>query len=92
MDLARPEAAAALYEELQRRDLEIDILVSNAGMLMFGEVADASPERTNALLQLHVVTPSLLARYLGHDMRARRRGHILFVSSISAVRDFPGIA
>jgi short-subunit dehydrogenase len=44
------------------------------------------------MLQLHVVTPSLLARYFARDMRARRRGHILFVSSISAWRDFPGIA
>lgn len=35
---------------------------------------------------------SLLARWFGHDMRSRRRGHMLFVSSISAWRDFPGIA
>jgi short-subunit dehydrogenase len=92
MDLARPEAALTLYEEVRRRGLEVEILVSNAGVFFFGEVADTDPSQACAMLQLHVVTPSLLALYFGQDMRARRRGHLLFVSSISAWRDFPGIA
>ena len=92
MDLARPEAARALYEEVTSRGLEVEILVSNAGMFFFGEVADADPARVETMMQLHVVTPSLLAHFFGQDMRARRSGHILFTSSISAWRDFPGIA
>ena len=44
------------------------------------------------MLQLHVVTPSLLCTYFGREMRRRGRGHILIVSSISAWRDLPGIA
>jgi uncharacterized protein len=91
-DLARPEAAGALHEEILRRGLEIEVLVSNAGILLFGEVANTDPERANTLLQLHVVTPSLLATYFSGAMRARRRGYILFVSSISANRPLPGIA
>jgi uncharacterized protein len=92
LDLACPDAALALHEEVTREGLEVEILVSNAGMFFFGEVADADPARANAMLQLHVVTPSLLAHYFAQGMRTRRRGHILFVSSISAWRDFPGIA
>ena len=92
MDLARPEAARELYEAVGALGLEVDILVNNAGFFFFGEVADACPERANAMLQLHVVTPSLLCTRFGGDMRARGRGHILIVSSISAWRDFPGIA
>jgi short-subunit dehydrogenase len=92
MDLARPEAAALLHEEIRRRGLQIEILVSNAGMFFFGEVAETDPSKADAMLQLHVVTPSLLALYFGHDMRERRSGHILFVSSASSFGDFPGIA
>jgi short-subunit dehydrogenase len=91
MDLARPEAAAELYEAVRALGIEVDILVNNAGMFFFGEAADASPERAAAMLQLHVVTPSLLCTRFARDMRARRRGHVLIVSSISAWRDFPGI-
>jgi short-subunit dehydrogenase len=91
-DLAQPDAAAALYEEVKRRGVEVDILVSNAGVFFFGDAVDADPKRAKDMLHLHVVTPSLLARWFARDMRARRRGHVLFVSSICAWRDFPGIA
>ena len=92
MDLAHSEAALRLYGEVKRRGLTVEILVLNAGMIFFGEVADADANQATAMLHLHVVTPSLLARYFARDMRERRQGHILFVSSICAWRDFPGIA
>jgi hypothetical protein len=92
MDLATPEAAALLHDEVQQRGIEVDVLVSNAGILLFGEVATVDPARANTLMQLHMVTPSLLCTYFGADMRARRHGYILFMSSISANRAYPGIA
>lgn len=92
MDLAHPQAAGALHRQLGGLGLEVDVLVNNAGMFFFGEVADADPARAAALLSLHVVTASLLCTHFVPAMRARRRGHVLFVSSISAFRDFPGIA
>ena len=92
LDLARPGAAEALHRRVRALGLEVEVLVSNAGVFFFGEAADADPERASAMLQLHVVTPSLLCTLFGHEMRERRRGRILLVSSISAWRDFPGIA
>lgn len=92
MDLARPQAAAELYEAVRARDLHVDVLVNNAGMFFFGEVAETDPDRIDALLQLHVVTPTLLARRFARDMRDRGRGHVLFVSSMSAWMPYPGIA
>lgn len=92
LDLARPEAAGELFGAVTARGLDVDLLISNAGMFFFGETADADPGRANALLQLHVVTPSLLCTLFTRGMRARRRGHVLLVSSISAWRDFPGIS
>ncbi len=92
VDLSRHDAAQLVIAEVQRRQLEVGVLVNNAGIFFFGEVVDADPVKAQALLQLHVVTPSLLARHFGREMRARRRGHVLIVSSISAWGDFPGIA
>lgn len=92
MDLARPEAAAELFEAVGALGVEIDLLISNAGIFFFGEAADADPEVANRMLQLHVVTPSLLCTRFTRGMRERGRGHVLLVSSISAWRDFPGIA
>jgi short-subunit dehydrogenase len=92
LDLARPEAAAELYEATRALGVDVDILINNAGMFFFGEAADADPVQASRLLQLHVVTPSLLCTYFTRGMRQRRRGHVLLVSSISAFRDFPGIS
>lgn len=91
-DLARPEAAGELHAAVTALEVEVDVLVVNAGMFFFGEVADADPAKANALLQLHVVTPSLLCTHFARAMRARRCGRILLTSSISAWRAFPGIA
>jgi hypothetical protein len=92
LDLARPEAAPELHRRVGELGLEPEVIVSNAGFLLFGEVADAPLDRASAILQLHVVTPSLLCTLFGRDLRRRGRGRILLVSSISAWRDFPGIA
>ncbi len=91
-DLARPEAAGELHAAVAALGVVVDVLVVNAGMFFFGEVADADPAKANVMLQLHVVTPSLLCTHFARDMRARRRGRILLTSSISAWRAFPGIA
>lgn len=92
LDLARPGAAEELHRRVRSLGLTVEVLVNNAGTFFFGEAADADPERARAMLQLQVVTPSLLCTLFGREMRARRRGRILIVSSISAWRDFPGIA
>lgn len=91
-DLARPEAASELHAAVGALGLDVDVLVVNAGMYFFGEVADADPVKANVMLQLHVVTPSLLCTLFARDMRTKRRGRIMLTSSISAWRAFPGIA
>jgi uncharacterized protein len=92
LDLSRPGAAKQLYDAAVARGLEIEVLVSNAGIFFFGEIADTDPARAEAMLYLHVITPSLLAHHFGKDMRARGRGHIMFLSSASTWKDFPGMA
>jgi len=91
MDLGRPEAAQELFDEVAKRGLTVDIVCINAGFFFFGEIAQADPARAAAMLQLHVVTASMMCVLFGRELRARRRGHILVTSSISAWRDFPGI-
>jgi short-subunit dehydrogenase len=92
VDLSLPGGVEAVHERVRGLGLAVEVLVNNAGIFFFGEAVDAEPARASALLHLHVVTPSLLCTLLGREMRERRRGRILVVSSISAWRDFPGIA
>jgi uncharacterized protein len=91
-DLAQTAAANNVYEFCQNKNLEIDILINNAGMFFFGEVVKTQPELVLKKTLLHVVTPSVLCTLFGRDMKLRRRGYILNMSSISAYMPYPGIA
>ena len=92
LDLAAAGAAQELHARARALGLEGHVLCVNAGFFFFGEVADTDPARAEALLNVHVVSASLLALLFARDMRARRAGFILFTSSISAWGSFPGIA
>jgi short-subunit dehydrogenase len=92
LDLSDADSARALHAQATEGGRAVDALVSNAGVFFFGEVADADPERARRMLGLHVVVPSLLCTYFARDLRAQGRGRVMLVSSISAWRDFPGIA
>ena len=91
MDLGRESAAEELYQRVSAEGVTVDILINNAGFFFFGEISDADPAQARAMLLLHVLTPSLLCTLFTRGMRERRRGHVMVVSSLSAVRDFPGI-
>ena len=92
LDLAQPDSAQQLVACVAALGVGVDILVNNAGFFFFGEVADTDPVRAAAMVTLHTLTPSLLCAAFAPRMRERGHGHMLFVSSISAWKDFPGIA
>jgi short-subunit dehydrogenase len=92
MDLARVEAAQELYDLCEKEKIVVDVLVNNAGFFFFSEVAEADLEKAKKKMILHMVTPSLLCQLFGKDMKARRFGYILNMSSISAWMPYPGLA
>lgn len=92
MDLATHEAPAKLFKHCMQQGWEIEVLINNAGMYFFGQAADADSGNASKMVLLHVHCMSLLCSLFGAEMRKRRQGYILNVSSISAFKDFPGIA
>jgi uncharacterized protein len=92
MDLALPGAAVKLYDWCQLKTLQVDVLVNNAGIFFFGEVVETSLEKAEKMVSLHTTTPALLCLLFGKDMKQRRSGHILNISSLAADIPYPGIA
>src|ERR671919_597637 len=45
LDLQQPEAAATLFEETKKRELEIEMLVNNAGVGSMGDFVNLDLER-----------------------------------------------
>lgn len=91
-DLARHDAATHVFDICEQNRLEVQVLVNNAGLLLFGEAVELEIRKVEELLQLHMVTPALLCRLFGAQMAERGEGYILNVSSISAVMPYPYIS
>ena len=92
IDMTVKESALCIFEFVQTHGLKIEVLVNNAGMLVFSEVVETPLVKLESILQLHIQTPTALCKLFGEKMKANRMGHILNVSSISAVMPYPGIS
>lgn len=87
-DLADPTAPARILAELEQRGVQVDFLVNNAGMSLYGRYIDRSWEEQRALLQVMGVAPCELTHRLLPGMVERRFGRIVQVASPAAF--FPG--
>ena len=67
------------------RDLEIGLLVNNAGTSLIGHFLDVPLEKHLSILNINARAPMILAHHFGSLMRERKRGGIIFVSSMSAL-------
>lgn len=65
-----------------REDRRLGMLVNNAGMALAGGVADADPERLEAMVQLNVRAVTRLAAAAGAAFRARGGGTLVNISSV----------
>ena len=92
IDLARENSAIEVFDYCRKKNLEIEVLINDAGMFFFGESARVDSSRMKSMIMLHVLTPTLLCRFFGEQMISRKKGYILNVSSISAVMPYPGIS
>jgi short-subunit dehydrogenase len=85
-DLATPGGVEALYQALRR---PVDVLALNAGVSEGGAFATGDLDAHLRLVDLNVRGTVHLARLITEDMRARRRGRVLFTSSIVATMPGP---
>jgi short-subunit dehydrogenase len=92
IDLAQENSAQHVFDFCNEKNLIIEVLINNAGILVFGEVAGIEYASIKSILTLHVLTPALLCRLFGEGMIRREKGFILNVSSISAVMPYPHIS
>jgi short-subunit dehydrogenase len=84
-DLAAPGGPAALAEAALRASARIDVLVNNAGAGWAGVFTDMPPGEIGELVGVNLAAPMQLTRLILPSMIERRRGHVVFVSSIAGI-------
>src|SRR5881394_907700 len=76
VDLSQPDAPARLFEETQKRNLEIDLLINNAGFGSMGEFAKLDLARELNMIDLNVKSLVELTRRFLQPMIERKQGAI----------------
>jgi hypothetical protein len=64
----------------------VGLLVCNAAASLLGEYLERTTEEHREILAVNCLAPALLVHHFGRRMRARGRGGILLMSSLSAFR------
>lgn len=84
LDLGHQTSARELYEYTRAHGMEVEVLVNNAGVYHDKDILDDSEGFTSLIMNLHMYTPAMLCYLYGQDMRARRKGYILNVCSVTS--------
>jgi short-subunit dehydrogenase len=92
LDLARPGAAAELFDRTEGAGTPVDLLVNAAGFGWNGPQAGMETSRLLELLRLNVLATAELTHLFLRTMTARKRGAILNVASTSGFYPMPYFA
>ena len=92
LDLTESDAAAKLFAETGRRELEVEMLINNAGFGSMGDFTAQALERELAMIDLNTKALVALTYYYLKPMRERRRGTIINVASTASFQGVPYMA
>lgn len=87
IDLASADGAARLADAVA--DLDVGVLVANAGFGDAGRFETRDEAKLRAMVELHCTAPLVLAHRLIPRLRARGRGALLFTGSLAAKQPMP---
>lgn len=89
LDVTDPGAVQRCVADILGREGRIDVLVNNAGVHFPGTVEDQPEAEIEAIMRTNFHGPVWLCRAVLPAMRAQGSGHIIMVSSLSALVGLP---
>ena len=92
VDLLEFEADVELFDETEKKGLEIDWLINNAGFGSSGDFASLDLERELEIIDLNISALVALTHRFLQKMRERKSGTIINVSSAAGFQPIPFMA
>jgi short-subunit dehydrogenase len=92
LDLSQPEAPARLFEETEKRGMQIGFLINNAGFGSMGDFASLDLPRELNMIDLNVRSLVELTHRFLAPMRERKSGTIINVASTAGFQPVPFMA
>jgi short-subunit dehydrogenase len=84
MDLTNPRSCYELYEEVQKQNLQVQILINNAGIGNTIPFREGSAEYYEKLIKLNVLATTIITRLFLSDLERNKPSYILNVGSLAS--------
>lgn len=92
LDLAQPNSAQTLFDEVQARKLSVEILINNAGFGKWTKFLDQSVATYQEMITLNISSVTSLCYLFLPHMLANKKGIMINISSTGAFQPLPYIA
>ena len=84
-DLSKANAAEKIHQATTEAGISVDILINNAGAASEGLAVDSETSSVERMIMLNSLTYAKLGVLYGRDMKEKRRGRILMMSSMAGL-------
>jgi short-subunit dehydrogenase len=88
-DLSKPDAPQEIFSELEKKNINIDVLVNNAGFGLYGLFYQTELQEELKMIQVHVAAVVHLSNLFLKPMLENKSGWILNVGSGAGFAPFP---
>ena len=87
-DVSKEENVKRIVDETIKEFGQIDVLINNAGISIDTELEDKSVEDFKRIVDVNLIGPFLMSKYIGPYMLERKKGSIVNVSSTNGIDTF----
>ncbi|MEI7012397.1 SDR family NAD(P)-dependent oxidoreductase [Leptospira licerasiae] len=91
-DLTQNESIPKILKWISKLNLEVDVLVNNAGFGLWGKSWELSPEKVDSMLRLNMNAITILSNEFSKRMIERKNGFILNVASTASLQPLSHMA
>jgi len=88
-DLSKDEFPQELYQKVKQNDLNVDILINNAGFGFSGLFLDSPMKNYKEMMNVNIYALTELTHLFLKDMVARKEGGIINISSLASFQSIP---
>ena len=89
VDLSQNGSAAQLFDKIIQQSLVVDILINNSGFGLLGEFYQNDVNRIEEMIQLNVMSLTILTKLFSDQMAKRKNGYIMNIASTAAFQAIP---
>lgn len=84
-DVGKAEEVKAFVDFILGLEVEVEVLVNNAGLFLPGSIHDEPEGNLSFMLETNLMSAYYLTRGLIHAMKERKQGHVFFISSTAGI-------